>query len=791
MNTDALKPNVQELQKDVIDLLEQVSSLMGRATNTDLGSDSYGKKYGEFEREVTDASRNVEGLKLRMAIVAPMKAGKSTIINAIVGQEILPSRNAAMTTLPTEIVFNADLTEPTLTLSEEVLSVFKNTFGALSSNIQKLDAEQIQQKIGQHPHLVDLLEEIRDTVGFPTRAKTAGREQIIKILKDLNDIVRLCNLLKPSKDPLGQLMDVPCIETPFLRSQKTDQTQKLGNLVIIDTPGPNEAGENLKLAGVVTEQLRQSSIVLIVLDFTQLKTKAAEEIKKDVQKVIQLRGKENLYVLINKVDQRTEGDMTPEQVQQFVAAEFGIGESSDKDRVFEIAARWAFCATNFLLELQQYPDLDIAQMTTARALAQPALGANWEAKLKKVSIEDLQDEAEFLWNKSGFAPFLEKAINALMESAAPRCMKSALNTALSRLLELYDDIKLRRSAMAKDAEKLQQEINALEDDLKGLERCRTGLQKVDTVKKELNEKLNNTLENLKNEAQVNLKTFFNDTEYQRANFIEKRGIDLKSLFNWLTKPLSYQIKIKDVGSLKFQNLADAEDFAGQAVAHAHKRINGLLENVLEDTEKQIEQARQKLTNLLQQETRPIIERAHKRLNENFDVDLSLPTLRLDLEDANITKPHVESTPEWEDGGYEQKVIKKRSWRHWLWIIPLEETISVKRPDKEVNYYTVSLEELVNQINQSLENSIDTINQGISKYLDEDFQERVNTFFEALDRYLRSYQDSLRQAQSDQKLSLEQKEKLVEEFDVLIPEATKQITKVKTYVERTNYLMPSK
>jgi hypothetical protein len=190
-------------------------------------------------------------------------------------------------------------------------------------------------------------------------------------------------------------------------------------------------------------------LVLIVLDFTQLRTEAAQQVKKDVERVIQLRGKENLYVLINKVDQRTEGDMTPEQVRQFVAAEFGIGDSSETDRVFEIAARWAFCATNFLLELQQYPSIDIAQMTTARSLAQQALGPRWEAKLKKTSVEALQDEAEFLWEESGFAPFVEKAINTLMERAAPRCMKSALNIAYSRLMELHDDVQLRGSAIAK------------------------------------------------------------------------------------------------------------------------------------------------------------------------------------------------------------------------------------------------------------------------------------------------------------------------------------------------------
>lgn len=94
MVAEVLKPNVQDLQSDVIDLLQEISALMNRAS-TALSSDVAGQKYGEFQQEVADAARNVQDLELIMSIVAPMKAGKSTIINAIVGQDILPSRNAA------------------------------------------------------------------------------------------------------------------------------------------------------------------------------------------------------------------------------------------------------------------------------------------------------------------------------------------------------------------------------------------------------------------------------------------------------------------------------------------------------------------------------------------------------------------------------------------------------------------------------------------------------------------------------------------------------------------------
>ncbi|WP_051482674.1 dynamin family protein [Synechocystis sp. PCC 7509] len=381
MVAEILKPTVQDLQKDVIELLEQISALMNRAS-TALDSDNNENKYGEFQKDVIAAVIKVKKLELRMAIVAPMKAGKSTIINAIVGQEILPSRNAAMTTLPTEIIFNAELEESTLTLSAEILTVFQETVIALRQKIKALGTEQMKEQIAQYPHLTQLSQEIQNAVGFQTRIKTTGREEIIKALTGLNDIIRLCSLLNPAKDPLGQLEDVPCIDTSFWRSQTT-QLDKLGNLVIVDTPGPNEAGDNLKLGRIVSEQLAKSSIVLIVLDFTQLKTEAAEKVKKDVQQVINLRGKENLYVLINKVDQRRDGDMNPEQVRQFVEAELGLGDARDTKRVFEVSARRAFSAANFMQERERKPNAEVTEMQTARSLAQEVFGIDWEEELEE------------------------------------------------------------------------------------------------------------------------------------------------------------------------------------------------------------------------------------------------------------------------------------------------------------------------------------------------------------------------------------------------------------------------
>ncbi|MBC1280471.1 dynamin family protein, partial [Nostoc sp. UCD121] len=249
MISEVLKPNIQDLQKDVIDLLEQVSSLMNHAS-TALVSDSAGKKYAEFEQQVNQEIDKVRNLELRMAIVAPMKAGKSTITNAIIGQEILPSRNAAMTTLPTEIIFDSNLTQPVLYLNPQILTVFQETLLALRQRIDQMGIEQAQEKLAQYPHLAKIPKQIQQAVGLTIPGKSEGREKIIHTLTSLNDIVRVCSLLEPQADPLQYLMDVPRIHTQFWRSSQTNQQSKnLGKLVIVDTPGPNEAGENLRLQG--------------------------------------------------------------------------------------------------------------------------------------------------------------------------------------------------------------------------------------------------------------------------------------------------------------------------------------------------------------------------------------------------------------------------------------------------------------------------------------------------------------------------------------------------------------
>ncbi|MGF1478089.1 MAG: dynamin family protein [Cyanophyceae cyanobacterium] len=774
-----LKPNVQELQQDVLELLKQIGELMERAAAL---STEHSPPYVLYRQEIAQAARNVADLELRMAVVAPMKAGKSTIVNSIVGQELLPSRNTAMTMLPTEIVFNGAIAEPVLTLSPKILSVFQAALTVLRWQTKALGIEQMRTKVGQYPHLMELLEAIPAEV--PLLAKACGREEIENTLTTLNDVIRLCSIVNPAQDPLAHLMELPHLETPFWHSPT--QPPELGNLVIVDTPGPNEAEDSLKLMSVVEEQLRRSSLVLLVLDFTQLNTQAAAEVKQHVQPVIELLGPENLYILVNKIDQRRQGDLSPQEVREFVCADLSFDHRYSK-RIFEVSAIRAFSAAKFLRERQQYPDANLADLESASALAQEALGPRWASKLARSRVAELQEEALYLWEDSGMQPFLGGAIQALLESAAPRCMVSALQLGRNLLLELKNDLNLRQNAWKQEEETWRLEVEALAAELLGVEQCRDRLQAVEPVSHHLKQSLDNIIKLLHQKLQVRVEDFLIEDSNDWHQLLQQlspgqsvSSLDETETFSTWLKHSDLSFQYKSFGIFEFTTEQEARNFAEQAVTWIQQAANKLLENVGNAIEQQIERAQAQLQLVLTQEL-AALEEAQSCLPQNFKRELTFSRPALASRQLNCRQTVVEQI----DKPIKNVEIKVKRPFYFLFLLKVEQKIPIT---KIKTYYTVSLEELAKQINQAITDSIAQLNQQIAQYVQEEWQQHVEAYFGELNHYLYCYQDSLRQAQQAKQQSLAAESQLAGTFKSLVSETAAKLKKSEIYLERTNALL---
>ena len=818
MSNDNLNPDIYALQQSVVMVLSQAQKLMNYASQTLETPNSKDRRCAAHSESIGNEITKVKNLELRMAIVAPMKAGKSTIINAIVGQDILPSRNTAMTTLPTEIVFSKEVTEPKLKLrydGADTFDVLKRSWGSLKGKIREIGLNQAKESTKDYPHLQYLLEEV---AGNPERSfvpETSGTEFIQTSLTKLNDLVRLCSVLMPSDNTLMSLPAVPRLEVP---PSSTLKLEGIGKLVFVDTPGPNEAGD-LKLDVVVKRQLDASSIVLLVLDFTQLNTEASEKVKSDVDEVAKIKGLESIYVLINKIDQRKEKGMTKEQVLEFVNSKFGIEASTD--RVFEISASRAAYASNFRNEKKK-GFTNPQDMKTSDALGGQYYGDSWRKKFReKVDMADMEEAATDVWSESGFAEFLEKAIAALMAQAAPLTLFNALYNVRKRLEALQESINVQKNAFGKDIQTLQGQIAALERDLTILVDCQNRLKtQVKTLAKTLEKDLSKSLLDMKEQSNRELKKIFADREFGEAGLVKKFGIGISRMAT-LFSGVTYQ----GSGSIEFKSQSEADSFIEGATASARDIVNNLMSNAREDALKQIKKSRQNIESLLKKETKPIIEQAQRRLKEQFNVSLQLPDIFDDVELEQNISLNV-SAKEDTRVTYEKKIVKERRWytlglmehdkevkeRLWytLWLVEHNKTpstgVSTSRTDwdnttrtYEANevvtntetFYTVSIDRITSSVNQSISSAVDNVNSQIFNYLQEDFQSVLNKFFDDLDRFLKGYREDLQRTIEAGKRSKEDRAALKLAFDDIWGKSSTLINDVDTQTSYVKQHLPKR
>jgi GTPase Era involved in 16S rRNA processing len=765
MTSQASNPNVQDLQRQVIALLQEVSTLMGRASKKLKSEDSSENKYQIYQQEIAKEIGTVTDLKLRMAIAAPMNAGKSKIINAIIGQELLPSSATAMTTLPTEIVLKENAAEPILKLSRGICEAFKKALDAISLKIEQQGMEEVLKQTGEYPHLASLLQEIHSDTDFGISEEISGSKNINKILTELNHIIRLCNILVVSQDqdPLQLLNDndIPSIETPFFRTEQNQQLEKLGNLVIVDTPGPSEAGVSEKLEIVVSKQLKRSQLVLLVLNFTELRAEAAERIKAEVQKVIRTSSQENLYILVNKIDQRRPGDIDTEMVKQFVANNLGLANT---DRVFEVSARQAFCAKDFLRQ-SSLSSQDIKDAEAVQALAREVWTVDWEDELKDATVEKLQKKAVKLWEGSKFASFLEEAINVILRQVAPRCMEFALNRCLIHLDDLCNNAKNDLTYINSNAEKLQQAIEDLNKELSSLTACRRSLdEEVAQTKKQIKETVNANLETLKKDVKNELDTLLKKYVLDSAITVFSKWLDnISNIFN------------RDKDEFEFESKQDAKLFAEQIAASAKQIIERQLDVACKETDTQIEGRIQKLSELLDNETKPIIECAQERLKRDFDVIFKPDILKLVDIYIEVNTPDIEFRgyglsdllTALLEGAFDGLLVQFAARlvamvannpilsaiygavsTVFSWIgVNLDKLLY-----KEI--YRVNLILFKGEIVKFFDNKVEEIQEQSNRLIEQSLDQQIKRYFEALDSLVGDYRKDLEQSLKAQALPLE-------------------------------------
>ena len=416
------------------------------------------KRIEELEGEQIKTARR----EMVLAVVGTMKAGKSTTINAIVGQEILPNRNRPMTSVPTLSRHVPGKTEPVLHL--EHIQPVRNLLITLQEKLATPAGQQVAQSLQQTGDTRELLDILADDVWL--KNEYHGEDEIFTGLASLNDLVRLAAAMGTEFpfDEYAEVQKLPVIDVAFSHLVGMDACQ--GTLTLLDTPGPNEAGQP-QMEMMMRDQLQKASAVLAVMDYTQMNSKADEEVRKELNAIADVSAG-RLFVLVNKFDEKDRNGDGADAVRQKVPAMLN-SDVLPASRVYPGSSRQAYLANRALHELRKNGALPVDEAWVDDFIRE-AFGPMVEEDDWKDSTK-VNKKAEKLWNIS----LIDQLITEVIQSSHSRAAALAVDSAAAKLMQNAENVSeylsLRHQGLQQSIQSLQAHITSLLADIQEIEEC--------------------------------------------------------------------------------------------------------------------------------------------------------------------------------------------------------------------------------------------------------------------------------------------------------------------------------
>ncbi|HBU8794130.1 TPA: dynamin family protein, partial [Escherichia coli] len=438
------------------------------------------KRIEELEGEQIKTARR----EMVLAVVGTMKAGKSTTINAIVGQEILPNRNRPMTSVPTLIRHVPGKTEPVLHL--EHIQPVRNLLITLQEKLATPAGQQVAQTLQQTGDTRELLDILTDDGWL--KNEYHGEEEIFTGLASLNDLVRLAAAMGSEFpfDEYAEVQKLPVIDVEFSHLVGMDECQ--GTLTLLDIPGPNEAGQP-QMEVMMRDQLQKASAVLAVMDYTQMNSKADEEVRKELNAIADV-SVGRLFVLVNKFDEKDRNGDGADAVCQKVPAMLN-SDVLPASRVYPGSSRQAYLANRALHELRKNGTLPVDE-AWVDDFVREAFGRmkkDYVCKDSELATEGATD----LWEGS----LIDQLITEVILSSHSRAAALAVDSAAAKLMQNAENISeylsLRHQGLMQSIQSLQAHITSLLEDIREIADCqeqvtadvRMAMEEIDARTREL------------------------------------------------------------------------------------------------------------------------------------------------------------------------------------------------------------------------------------------------------------------------------------------------------------------
>lgn len=222
------------------------------------------------ENNLIKTLKALQEQRYQVAVIAAMKAGKSTFLNSLIGADVLASESEACTVCRTDI--------------------------------RPLPA-------GETPKLLEY------------REREDGRTQVVTLVEGTAEEIRQKFLERTHKIRATSNQDWVVKFELYHPIDAIKESPSLAGFTLVDTPGPNEWEsaffDTVKLKETALEALRTCDVILFILDYTSFKDNTNSELLKDLiekRSDFLRHSAGKIYFILNKVDRKAEGDRDIELV---------------------------------------------------------------------------------------------------------------------------------------------------------------------------------------------------------------------------------------------------------------------------------------------------------------------------------------------------------------------------------------------------------------------------------------------------------------------------------------------
>lgn len=380
------------------------------------------------EKKAIEEFEIAKNTEAEVSVIATMSSGKSTLLNAILGKEILPSKNEACTATICRIKDVQGLRN--FRLKAEALD------GEIISDWQDITSDEITK--------------------FNEEGNTRGINLFVE-------------------------GDIPGINSGEM------------NLVLIDTPGPNNSQnmEHKELTYKFIKDTQNNPLVLYVMNATQAATNDDAKLLSEISEIVKKNGKqaeERFIFALNKIDcfdpEKESIEILVENSKKYLKS-FGI----ENPKIFPISAEAAKLVRlresgeelsrtqKSNLNAYEYNFLPEGDYLGIDTIKYASISEGMKEKLYK---EAKNDKIQGLLNYSGIAAieiYIERYVN---KYAKMQKVKDSISTLKKVIDNAYSEVKLLSGKTSEDIEKIINQISEIEEIL-----STRGKDKIEEVKNKI------------------------------------------------------------------------------------------------------------------------------------------------------------------------------------------------------------------------------------------------------------------------------------------------------------------